>query len=424
MDTRIDTARKGLLRNALVRQRLRQIALFAGILISGGLLSIPRLPLLAIVVLICFALRNLLQILKVEWVGIWMLLAATVAVALIGGESFQLVALATRLANFLAGAALLLLYVDRKPGTLSADLYPLLKLMAYQAVLTPIVYLAIPQFFVSFRVQDAIYETFLYVFTFHEFVANATFFKRPDGFFFEPGVFQIYLNIFLFICLFLRRFSAFDIGLATLAVIATQSTTGAVILILQYGVVYLRWLKESRGAQQFGLFLIGPVLLLPLAAYTTYNVGEKFYGEASGSAEAREFDLRTGLSVVMEKPLTGIGFDYDRYFDVANRVGYREAELSVDNITDRANSNGIVTLLYSVGIPISLIFFWGAYRQRLFRPRWLFAALIFLSLSAEALFLSPFFLMLVFSGLLLNPRRSASFGERRGAPRSRKMQAA
>lgn len=423
MDARIAREHRGLLRNAMVRQRLRQIALFAGILISGGLLSIPRLPLLAVVVIIAVALRNPLRMLQVEWARIWMLLAATVAVALLGGESIQIGPLSIRLANFFAGAMLLLLYIDRKPGTIAADLYPILRLMAFQAVLTPIAYLTIPQFFWTFQVHDAVYHTFFYVFTFHEFIVDASFLKRPDGFFFEPGVFQIYLNIFLFICLFLRRFSKFDIILAALAVIATQSTTGAVILVLQFAVVYFRWLSRAGHIQKLGLLLIGPVLLLPLAAYTTYNVGEKFYGQLSGSAEAREFDLRTGIRVVMEKPLTGIGFDYNKYFEIANRVGYSEAELSVDNITDRSNTNGVITLFYSIGIPLGLVFMFGLARQRLFRPGFLMAALVLLSLLAEALFLSPFFLMIVFSGLLIRPQRQID-RSRPHAPAPRQIQQA
>lgn len=396
----------GTFRNPVVQQRVRQVALFLGILISGGNQIMPRLPLLAVIILLCVLLRNPLTLFKREWAAIWVLLAATIAVALIGGQSFQISPLAIRMANFVAGMLLLSVYLGQRPTTLADDLFPIVRLMAIQAILTPILYLFIPQIFFEFQVDDAVYQTALFIFTFHEFVTDATFFKRPDGFFFEPGVLQIYLNAFLFICLFFRRISPVNIGLATLGVIATQSTTGVVILVVMFSVAYLRWLKETRGSQHLGLVLLGPVLLLPLGTYSAYNVAEKFTGQFSGSAEAREFDLRTGLSVVAEKPLTGIGFDYDRYFSIANRVGYREAELSRDNITDRANSNGIISLLYSVGIPISLIFFWGALRQRFFRPKSVFAVLFFLSLSAEALFLTPFFIMIVFSGLLLQPNRA------------------
>ncbi|MEN8676161.1 MAG: O-antigen ligase family protein [Alteriqipengyuania sp.] len=398
-------AAKSEIKRERFRLRIRQVALFAAILITGGLSVIPREPLLLLVLVACFWLVNPMRMFKAEFAGIWILLAATIAAALIGGQSFQLGALAIRFSNFLAGIALLMVYIDRRPGTIASDLLPIFRFFGVQAVLTPILALLVAELFWTFNIENTTYHTLLYVFTYHEFVDTGAIFKRPDGFFFEPGVLQIYLNAYLFIALFLRRFSIFDVGLAALAVVATQSTTGAVILVLQVAVAYFRWLQTAERVQKLAVVIIAPLVLLPVAGYTTYNLAEKFYGQFSGSAEAREYDLRTGLNVVMEKPLTGIGFDYEYYFDVAEQVGYRDVELSRDNITERSNSNGIVTLLYSIGIPLSLVFLWGTARQRLFRPRWLFGALIFLSMTSEALFLQPFTLMVVFSGLLIPNRK-------------------
>lgn len=395
----------GFIANPVLRKRLRQVALLAAMLISGGLLIFPREPLLAVVLAACFTLKNPLEMFRAEFAGIWFLLLAVAAVVLIGGESFQLMPMVTRYANFFAGLALLMVYVDERRSTLADDLYWILKLMAIQAILTPVMVIAFSQFFTTFRVNDTIYHSLLYIFTYHEFQDFGLLFKRPDGFFFEPGVFQIYLNAFLFICLFVRQQRLFDIGLAALAVVATQSTTGAVILVLQFAAAYLLWLKTANRRQKLGVFVFVPIMLLPLGAYMTYNVTEKFWGAMSGSAEAREYDLRTGLRVTMEKPFTGIGFDYEKYFDVAGRVGYREADLSRENITERSNTNGLVVLLFSVGIPLALVFFYGILRQRLFKPRLLFGGLIMLSLVSESLSLSPIMLMVTFSGLLIAPRR-------------------
>ncbi|KPP95477.1 hypothetical protein SAMN04515621_2105 [Erythrobacter sp. HL-111] len=410
-------ARAGLIANPLLRKRLRQVALLAAMLISGGLMIFPREPLLLLVLVACFAVKNPLEMFRAEFAGIWLLLLAVAAVVLIGGESFQPLPMVTRYANFAAGLALLVVYVDERRSTLADDLYWILKLMAFQAILTPVVVILFSRYFTTFEVNDTLYHTLFYVFTYHEFLDFGLLFKRPDGFFFEPGVFQIYLNTFLFICLFVRRQRLSDIGLAALAVVATQSTTGAVILVLQFAAAYLRWLKTANRSQKLGVFVFVPIMLLPLAGYMTYNVTEKFYGVMSGSAEAREYDLRTGLRVTMEKPLTGIGFDYEKYFDVAGRVGYREADLSRENITERNNTNGLVVLLFSVGIPLALVFFYGTLRQRLFSPRWLFGALIVLSLVSESLSLSPFVLMITFSGLLIAPRRVRALipGRDRGA---------
>jgi hypothetical protein len=397
--------RRGFIANPVVRKRLRQVALLAGILISGGLGIFPREPLLLIVLVACFTVKNPLEMFRAEFAGIWFLLLAVAAVVLIGGESFQLGPMVTRYANFAAGLALLMVYVDERRSTLADDLYWILKLMAFQAILTPIAVLLFPRFITTFQVNDTIYQTLFYLFTFHEFQDFGLLFKRPDGFFFEPGVFQIYLNMLLFICLFVRPQRLLDIAIATLAVVATQSTTGVVILVLQFAAAYFLWLKTANRSQKLGVFVFVPIMLLPLGGYMTYNVTEKLYGAMSGSAEAREYDLRTGLRVTMEKPFTGIGFDYEKYFDVAERVGYREADLSRENITERGNTNGLVVLLFSIGIPLALVFFYGMLRQRLFRPRLLFGALIMLSLVSESLSLSPIMLMVTFSGLLISPKR-------------------
>ncbi|MDJ0978412.1 MAG: hypothetical protein QNI87_07735 [Erythrobacter sp.] len=397
--------RAGEITNPKTRLRLRQIALLAGMLMSGGLLLIPREPVLVIVVATCFLLKNPLRLFSSEFALIWLTLFAVAGVVLIGGDSFQLIPMVIRYANFFAGLTLLLVYIDERRSTLANDLYPILKLMAFQAALTPVMFILFSGYFFTFRVFDTEYTTLYGIFTFHEFQDFGSVFKRPDGFFFEPGVFQIYLNIFLFICLFVRRQNPFDIALATAAVVATQSTTGVVILILQFAVAYIVWLRTADRSKKLGVFVFVPIMLLPLAAYMAYNVTEKFYGALSGSAEAREYDLRTGISVALEQPFTGIGFDYEKYFDVASRVGYREAELSRENITERGNTNGIVVLFYSLGFPLAILFLLGLFRQRLFRPGLLMAMVAALSLISESLSFTPIFLMLTFSGLLIQPKR-------------------
>jgi len=388
----------------LLRQRLRQLALFFAILMSGGLLSIPREPLLVAVLVLCFMLKNPIGMLKAEFALIWLWLLLVLATALIGGGSFQFMELTIRYANFLVGVALLLVYVGEKRATLADDLYPILKLMAFQAILTPIAYIVASGFFTTFQINNTVYHTLFYIFTYHEFIETGSLIKRPDGFFFEPGVFQIYLNILLFICLFVRKHSSFDIGLAALAVIATQSTTGAIVIALQFGVAYVIWLKGAQRMSKLAVFVFAPLLILPVAGYSAYNLGDKLTGDFRGSAWARNYDFRTGLAAAAEQPLTGIGFDEERYFDVADRVGYKETRLSREMTFERGNTNGIVTVLFQVGFPLSLLFFWGLVRQRMFAPRLAFAAIIVLSMLSESLTMKPFFLMLVFSGLLIQPK--------------------
>ena len=80
-----------------------------------------------------------------------------------------------------------------------------------------------------------VYQTLLGVFNYHVIVDDLTSIIRPDGFFFEPGVYQIYLNLYLYLALFVFR-RPLQALLAAAAVLSTQSTTGmAIMLVLLAG---------------------------------------------------------------------------------------------------------------------------------------------------------------------------------------------
>ena len=412
------TDEDNLRRSAVRRRIIRQVALFIGMLISGGLLLFPRLPLIGLLLLICILYKNPARLLKREFAMIWLLLALVAAMALLAGGSFQIEFMATRYANFLGGIALLLLYVDARPDTFARDLVPVFRVMAALAILTPVAVLMPGITFQPLPIGDTEYQTFFLLFTYHDMVANAGWFKRPDGFFFEPGVLQLYLNIYVAISLFVLRLGWRDLALGVASVVITLSTTGAVILAFQLTVAYFSRVNVRNGPhRQLLALLLAPLLLLPSAFYAISNVNDKLTGEGRGSAWARQYDLLTGLAVVAESPITGIGFDYDRYYALASRVGYRETRLSEQNISERSNSNGIATLLYSVGVPLSLMFLFGLLKQKFVRPRVVMAVILLLSLSTEALIFTPFVLMIIFSGLLIAPAHRVMKRATEGRPR-------
>jgi hypothetical protein len=106
------------------------------------------------------------------------------------------------------------------------------------------------------------------------------------------------------------------------------------------------------------------------------------------------------LNIVMEHPLAGIGFDTQRYLSLAFERADRSTLLSESLITGRASTNGVIEMLAMIGIPLSLILIWGLFRQRFFRPRWLFATFMLISLMSEPLVITPFALMIAFSAFL------------------------
>jgi hypothetical protein len=399
------------LSDPVAQQWARRAVLFLGILMSGGLLIFSRPALLIGLVALSFLLINPVAIFRREFSRIWILLLLVGAVSSIGAGVLAIEPLAIRYSNFVAGIFMLALYIERDRNQFAADLVPILALMSVQALLTVALAETVPGLFSQFQINDATYNTIFYIFTYHSFIDDPSLIQRPDGFFFEPGVLQLYLNIYLYIALFMLRRPG-HIVLALAGVISTQSTTGIVIAVGLLGVAYFRHLKVAKLNEKLLVLVLAPLMIVPFVFLAIDNVNEKFYGITAGSSWAREFDLYTGMRVAFEYPLTGIGFDYQRYFDVASRVAYLETRLDTATITERPNSNGIATLFYSIGFPLGLVFLWGMFRQRFFATKHVMFVLLFLSLMAEALIFTPFPLMILYSGLLVGRRARAVVPDR------------
>ena len=164
----------------------------------------------------------------------------------------------------------------------------------------------------------------------------------------EPGVFQIYLNLYLYLALFVFR-QPLQVALAVLAVLATQSTTGLMICLLMLGAAFVQHL--ARGTLRRKLVTAAVALALaPPMLYAGYdNISEKLFGSAQGSSWAREYDLFTGLNIVAENPWLGIGFEVERYLAASGRLGFEDTLLTSSQLQERTTSNGIVQLFYTLG---------------------------------------------------------------------------
>ncbi|MES3025491.1 MAG: O-antigen ligase family protein [Pseudomonadota bacterium] len=377
--------------------RYRRLALFLGILCSGGILLFPRIPMLVGMLVLCLMVPRFKLSSRLEPVFFLLSLIFVFALMHTGGANFE--ALAVRYANFLAGVLLLNVYLQEQPITLTEDLYVILKWFAIQCLVTVVLATAAPFLFMDVPYLDMNYQSVGLVFTYHATIDANPVFVRPDGFFYEPGIYQIYLNLYLYLALYVYKNTRHSI-LALVAVGATQSTTGVVIAGILLGVYSLKWLGSRELMRSPERLLIGLALVFPLAVLLMTNVNDKLTGDSRGSAWARQYDLITGVNVVMAHPLMGIGFDHGKYRQVANNIGFTGSELSRESTTDRDSSNGILYLLYSIGIPLSIPFLIGMFRQHFFPNKFLVGMLLFVSLQSEAIIYTPFILLLIFSGLL------------------------
>ena len=218
--------------------------------------------------------------------------------------------------------------------------------------------------------------------------------QRSQGLFWEPGVYQIYLNILLFYCAFYKRSMVLSV-LVLGGVLSTMSTTGLAIALAQVLVFAGMHAKLSvKGI----VMLIVMVLSLPFLILLTFNnIDDKLNGERAGSSWARSFDTLNGMSVAANNPL-GIGFNPLKYQAIAAENPFKiETPLQ----TDRGQTNGIVMLFYSSGFFWAFVLLYCFFKNRVFYSKsWLFNCIVFVSLLTEPVLFSPFFFLFVLAGLV------------------------
>ncbi len=383
---------------------VRRTALFASILISGGNLLIPRLPVLAVLIamsLLAIAATPATAI-RARFGVIYGLLGVLLLAIIFRSGLGEISSILVRYANFLAGILLLKMYLKSGTDALVLDLQALLRPLAWIALATVFLATLFEPVFQAREVEETTYHHFLYIFNFHVMLEDAGGLHRPNGLFFEPGVFQIYLNLYLYLALFVLR-SRWQSALALAAVLSTQSTTGLAVAGVLLGVYFWRLLGRGPAHHRLIAATVGVLIAVSLSGFVIDNVQSKFSGDFRGSWWARQYDLLTGLNVVAANPWLGIGFDPDQYRAYANQLGFSNTDLDDRQTIDRGNSNGIVGLFYSVGIPLALPFLWGLFRQRMLPDRALVGTVLFISFLSEAIVLTPFFLLFLLSGLLRIP---------------------
>jgi hypothetical protein len=377
------------------------ILLVLAILCSGGNLFIPREPLL--VFLIIFSLIGTKGRVKKNLIFVTCFVVVIMALASFQPGGLGIIFI-IRLVNFIAAIAILNYFLFQPIEKFKYSLYKLLRFLPFQAILTFLFAIFLPFLFSPIQINGTTYETLGLIFNHHTMLETDLINPRPDGFFYEPGVFQFYLNLCLYLSLFV--FKEFKISFLTIiAILTLQSSTGVIILVIQL-IVYL--LFNNTFAKYFRhwsiKFLIVICIILPVFFFVKSNIENKIVGENSGSFLARQYDFLSGVSVIINHPFLGIGFDYKNYKAIAGNFTFNGIGLDESSITafkDReTSSNGLVFLFYSIGIPLSLVFIYGTFRQHFLPDKIVIGSILLTTLFGEMLVFTPFFLFFIFSGLI------------------------
>ena len=228
-------------------------------------------------------------------------------------------------------------------------------------------------------------------------------FVRNQGWFWEPGINQIYLNILLYLEGFVFKRNRWIISLIVVAIFSTYSTSGIIVMILLLLLIFKSSIKQNPI-----LIFLAISVVIPFYFIAKSNVIEKL---ETSSFQKRYFDLIQTISIIKDYPLTGIGLDDSFFSDFRsshfinnNLLNSFEESTSLElraKSTDKGSSNSITYLILATGIPISSFLLYCMFKQTLFPNRKrILMMIVFVSVFTEPLLLRPFFLILIVSGMM------------------------
>ena len=255
-------------------------------------------------------------------------------------------------------------------------------------------------------VADSFYYLFFYDVEKYNFSLFGVDFVRNQGWFWEPGILQIFLNILLFIEGFVVKRNKWTIFLLIIAIITTYSTAGIFIMLIL--LVFIFW-SEIRKSPLTIIFAIS--LSLPLYYVAETNIENKIIGERSSSFQKRYLDLVQPFAIAINYPMTGVGLDRDYFQKLRSRFQMEDGfgkiiqtYTSFERIsesTEKGSSNSLTYLMAAMGFPFAFFLFYCLLKQNLFTKRkGIFMTIIIISIFSEPLLLRPFFLTLIVSGMM------------------------
>lgn len=229
---------------------------------------------------------------------------------------------------------------------------------------------------------------------------------RPSGLAWEPGIWQMIMNLNLYFSLLERR-SWKQLTLAFISVVLTLSTSGIFIMIFVLLYYYTFILKRIKAKQLIFMFFL--FSLLYGIAYN--NVEDKLYGKGATSAMVRFGDTYVGLNLLLDSPW--IGENTEITYGQTNLEVIKLREYLWDKAEDIKGDkdgylsayivNGFFIFLLDWGLFIGTYLYYLIFKSNLITPsrvRIGFLLIIFITLFAEPITSTPFFYFFVIYGLI------------------------
>jgi hypothetical protein len=213
-------------------------------------------------------------------------------------------------------------------------------------------------------------------------------FFRNQGLYWEPGVLQAVINIYIYYLLIEQKQNINKVKLPIFVVLSTFSTTGYILLAL----MLLYSLIKRKRSSGFDLSLL--LVLLLFTSILTSQIAYKFKGEGKESSSTRVTDIIIGIKIIMKHPYIGLGYHPQKY-DEEVKILLKENQTL--HTTNHGNTNSIMQMFYYFGIPLGILLFRALYKQKIFHNSNFFFIMIFIILCAEPLLMSHFTTLLLMS---------------------------
>ena len=251
-------------------------------------------------------------------------------------------------------------------------------------------------------------ETFMHLFFYtpSKGIVNVFGFEfcRNQGFFWEPGILQIFLNMLFFLEAFIIKKRKSLLILTALVILTTYSTTGILLLLIQFIVYLFNEFKLNKWITPFVLLLAIPVYII-----FSVNLEDKISGVKEMSFQKRYFDLVQPFFIALENPLTGIGLDLfefqkirQEFYIPSSSVQSINSLTGIDSkiqVTEKGSTNSIMFLIAGAGFPSAILLMVMFFKQQIIaEKKWLWMLIMIVSVMSEPLLLRPFFFLFIVSG--------------------------
>ena len=174
-------------------------------------------------------------------------------------------------------------------------------------------------------------------------------FARNSGMFWEPGAYQIFLNIALIFELTnQKKYKIFRLIVLIGTVITTGSTTGYIVLAIISLYMLLDFIRKTKDWRFTVLATVVVIIIAPIIFYLFFNsavVQDKLFNEHA-STNMRTTDLIGSINVIKEMPIWGLGVN----------TSYRAAMYHAQGMVTNVNSVGIFASTINYGILYMLVY--------------------------------------------------------------------